>query len=554
VSSQILRTPLPAPPLPSGRPRLVLAGFMGTGKSEAGRRAALALSLPFVDLDEVLERRLEMPVGAIFARHGEVGFREAERKAMADAARLSGTVIAVGGGAVLSRDAFARLAQGAAVVTLTCDPEVILLRVKEGPDRPLLQPDPPARIMALMRERAEAYRSLGDPLDTTTLDPAQAGVLVAARYSAPFGGLIRIEVAGADGLYPVMIGNGAIGMAGEEMARILPRATRAAIVTDDSIPAALAARVSRSLEGAGLSITPAIVVPPGERAKSLDTAAMVWRRFQDEGLEPSDVVVAVGGGATLDVVGFAAATFARGVALVNIPTTLLAMVDASLGGKVGIDHDGIKNKLGSFHHPALVVADPSTLGTLPPRFLRAGLSEIIKAGILASPLLLDVLEELPLTDGMPPHLTWIIEQSVRIKAAYVAADPRDGELRHSLNLGHTFAHAIEAASGYEVLHGEAVAIGLVAAARLGARAGVTDPALEGRIERLMSRLGLPARPDIELDRGRVLSAMSSDKKRRSGRDVFVLPAQGGGAELLEGDLAEEALEALLPHVMEGSAQ
>jgi 3-dehydroquinate synthetase len=215
------------------------------------------------------------------------------------------------------------------------------------------------------------------------------------------------------------------------------------------------------------------------------------------------------------------------------------MVDASLGGKVAIDHAGAKNLVGSFHPPALVIADPAVLATLPDRELRTGFAEIVKAAVLASPLLLDFLE----TQDPMTRLEWLVEQGVRIKAGYVAADPRDRGVRHSLNLGHTFAHAIESASGYEVSHGEAVSIGLVAAARLGASHGVTDVALSERLQGILERQGLPIAPRSKLDPDSLLAAMAADKKRRSGETVFVVPSEGG-ATLLEGIDAAEAITLL----------
>jgi 3-dehydroquinate synthetase len=260
------------------------------------------------------------------------------------------------------------------------------------------------------------------------------------------------------------------------------------------------------------------------------------------------VVVAVGGGTLTDVAGFAAATYLRGVALANIPTTLLAMVDASLGGKTSIDHGGRKNVVGAFHEPVLTVADTTLLGPLPIRLIREGMAEVVKAAVIASPLLFELLEQdarRVLTD--PALLAWVVEQAVRIKAAYVSADPRDRHLRHSLNLGHTFAHAIESATAYATTHGEAVAVGLVAAARLGAALGVTDPALSTRLGALLTRLGLRVTVPEGVGPKELLQAMSADKKRRSGHAVFVIPALGG-VELVEDPPAAAILDALRPEV------
>jgi 3-dehydroquinate synthase len=298
--------------------------------------------------------------------------------------------------------------------------------------------------------------------------------------------------------------------------------------------------VADSISSAGLTVV-RLTLPPGEDAKSLTALGDLLTGLREQGIEPTDVVVSVGGGAALDAGGFAAATYARGISLVNVPTTLLAMVDASLGGKVAIDHAGAKNLVGSFHPPALVIADPAVLATLPDRELRTGFAEIVKAAVLASPLLLDFLED---QDPMTV-LEWLVEQGVRIKAGYVAADPRDRGVRHSLNLGHTFAHAIESASGYEVSHGEAVSIGLVAAARLGASHGVTDPGTEQALRSVLEKLGLPVAPPPGLDQDALVDAMAADKKRRSGSAVFVAPAPGGAA-LLEGIEPREAVSFLAP--------
>lgn len=558
------RTDLPAPPLPPGRPLLVVTGFMGTGKTEAGRRAARLLGLPFVDLDEVVARRAGRPVPEVFALEAEEGFRRRERQAVLEAARLSGAVVATGGGAPLHRASFGELARAGRVVVLEAHPEELerRLALPEFAGRPLLWPDPRARIRALLAERAPVYAAVGEPLDTSGLGPEEVAHRLAARYPGPSRGLLRVEVAGPGGPYPVLVGPGALASLASELTGLLRPGAPVAVVADGTVEDTVGREVAELLVGAGLEVRLRVGLPPGEEAKSVSVVAGLWERFARAGLDRTGVVVAVGGGAALDTAGFAAATYARGVRLVNVPTTLLAMVDASVGGKVGIDHAGVKNLVGAFHHPALVVADPLVLRTLPGRALRWGLAECVKAAVLASPLVLEVLEEgagslaeAGPEEGRGSHpdgdrarerlatLAWVVEQAVRIKAAYVAADPEDRELRHSLNLGHTFGHGIEAATGYAVPHGEAVAVGLLAAARLGARAGVADPALEARLRRLLQALDLPTTPPEGLDPGRVAAAMAGDKKRRAGRMVFVVPAPGGAALLHDVPL-EEALDVL----------
>jgi shikimate kinase/3-dehydroquinate synthase len=546
--------PLPAPPPARGRPLLVLTGFMGTGKTTAGRLAADALGLPFFDNDPLVEARGGAPIPEIFQSRGEAAFRELERGIVVDAARLSAAVVATGGGAPLHRESFTRLAEGNEVVVLAADEAELARRLPSPDGRPLLHPDPATRIPELMAERAPAYAAAGPAVDTTGLSPEQTAKELVERYRnrVPPEEPAHIEVRGGSRPYPVVVGNGAVSDLDRLVRDAVPDAMRMALVVDREAPMEHVLGppqppAQRGPGGPGLDGFEVFIVdiPAGEEAKTVDMANKLWRGFRGFGLEPTDVVVAVGGGTTLDVAGFAAATYARGVALVNVPTTLLAMVDASLGGKVGIDHAGAKNLVGAFHDPRLVVVDPELLASLPAATLRAGMSEVIKAAMLASPLFFEWLETAPMTDGVPDNLEWVIEQAVRIKAGYVGVDPRDEGPRKSLNLGHTFAHAVEAASGYAVSHGEAVAVGLVAAARLGTRTGHTDPDVETRLTKLLDRLGLPVAAPMDLEVAALLDAMTADKKRRGGRAAFVVPA-ADGAVLLEGIDPGQAVTSLIP--------
>jgi shikimate kinase / 3-dehydroquinate synthase len=535
------RHDLPAPRLPAGRPNLVVTGFMGTGKTTSGREAAGLLGLPFVDLDEIIVRRAGRSIPEIFESDGEPAFRAMERAAVADAARLSGCVIATGGGAVLDAESFGRLAESGAVAVLTGEPDELARRLSGGAGRPLLDAEEPARVSELLTERSTAYGRAGIQLDTTGRSAADVAAQLVALYNAHRDGRagVRIAVSGPDGPYPVVVGEGVLGSAGQEVHAVLPSAHLAVVVADGSVDASLGTSVAASLSSAGLRVE-RVALPPGESAKTLDVVAGVWRRLVELGVDRTSVVVAVGGGAALDAAGFAAATFARGVNLVNVPTTLLAMADASVGGKTAIDHGGAKNSVGAFHHPRLVLASSAALTTLPTRDLRAGFAEVVKMAATASPLVLDILERVP-ADGAvwtADDLAGIVEQAVRMKAGYVAEDAEDAGLRHTLNFGHTIAHGVEAASGYEVSHGEAVAIGVVAEARFGESMNVTPEGTAARIEALLTRLGLPTVPPGALDRNTILAAMGSDKKRRAGRTVVVVPTPGGATLLEDVDPAE----------------
>jgi shikimate kinase / 3-dehydroquinate synthase len=537
---------LPVPPLPAGRPRLVVTGFMGTGKTTSGSAAASRLGLPFFDLDRVLEARAGMSISALFDERGEEGLRLVEGRALADAARLSGTVVATGGGAVTG-ERWDALAAGSEVAVLTAEPAELLRRLDGVGDRPLLDGDVEERMYELLRRRAPAYAGAGRPLDTTRLTIDEVGAELALRYLAASGRTVRIAVRTPDGERPFVLGHGALDCLGEELGAVLPDCRAAVLVFDPSVREA-AGRAGDSLRAAGIDVLGSIPLPSGEAAKDPATLAALWAAFAEAGLERTGAIVAVGGGAALDAAGFAAATFARGVALVNVPTTVLAMVDASLGGKVALDHAGVKNLAGAFHHPQLVVADPSVLASLPERAYRAGLAEAAKAFMLASPLALEAIPSLQLDDPTSADLVWAMEQAVRIKAAYVAEDPFDRGVRHALNLGHTFAHALESATGYGMLHGEAVAVGLVAAARLGVARGSSPAGLPDRYAAALATLGLPVEPPDGLDPDALVGAMGADKKRAGGRLRFVLPAEDG-AELVDDVTAEIALDALFDRTL-----
>jgi 3-dehydroquinate synthase len=287
-----------------------------------------------------------------------------------------------------------------------------------------------------------------------------------------------------------------------------------------------------------------MTIEEGERAKSLSTVARLYREFLGSGLERSDLVVALGGGMVGDTAGFAAATYMRGVQSATVPTTLLAMVDSSIGGKTGVNLPEGKNLVGAFKQPSAVLVDPSLLATLPDEQLRAGLSEVVKASLIADIGLLELLE----ADGL--HLaadTWwwsrVVQSAASVKAVIVSEDPEERGGRLALNLGHTFAHSLETASDHAINHGNAVAIGLAAACRLSSRLGLTDAKLGDRVEGLLASFGLPV-TYTGLAPSTVVEAMASDKKRRGGELRFVLPVRLGEVRVIDGVPAAEVTAVL----------
>jgi 3-dehydroquinate synthase len=338
----------------------------------------------------------------------------------------------------------------------------------------------------------------------------------------------EIKVGTGAGAYPVLVGRGLLAKTGRILRARLGSA-RLFVVTSAPVGRRYAPALMASIRRAGLRAR-VLTIPDGERAKTWGEAGRLLRRLARAGAGRDDVIVALGGGTVGDLAGFAAAVYARGIRCAQVPTTLLAQVDSSLGGKTGVDLPEGKNLAGAFHRPAVVISDPGLLSTLPASQVRSGLAEAVKHGVISSAALFSWMERnaAVLAAGDIVALERAVLESVRIKAAVVTRDEKESGERMILNFGHTAAHALEAAGGFRRLsHGAAVAIGMVAAARLSVLLGACPESVPARIGSLLRSLGLPIRPPAELDRAKVISAMAVDKKRRHGRLRVVLTRRIG---------------------------
>jgi 3-dehydroquinate synthase len=332
--------------------------------------------------------------------------------------------------------------------------------------------------------------------------------------------------------YDIVVERGGLGTVGGRLSRMRVGA-RAALISAPGIFRLYGKRVTESLEAAGMTAT-AVEVPDGEAAKTLAVAEQCWNALLDAGLDRTSTVLSLGGGAIGDVAGFVAATYMRGMHLVHLPTTVVAQVDAAIGGKTAIDHPRAKNLVGAFHQPRLVVVDPETLTTLPEREFRSGLAEVIKHGIVLDAAYFADVETsaVSLLAREPATLERLIGGSCRLKARVVEQDEREAELRQVLNYGHTIGHALEAASRYQRwTHGEAVSLGIVAEARLAERLGLAKHPTVERQERLLAAVGLPTHA-TDIDADAVLAAIGRDKKARDGRVPFVLAPEIGAFRLV----------------------
>jgi 3-dehydroquinate synthetase/shikimate kinase len=459
---------------------LALAGFMGSGKTRLGAEVASRLQRRFVDLDREIESRTGARIAELFASRGEGGFREVEEDVASDVLRTGEPlVVALGGGAVLSERTRAELAARAFTVLIDVEPEIAWSRVA-GSERPLAQDE--SAFHALHRERQPLYEAVAD---ARARDPE--GIVLAAAG-------VHVEVGAVDDLEALVPGDGEVEL-----------------VVDAYVAGIHGVRAQVAL---GSRDVASHEVPAGEAAKTGSVLERLWGSLS---IGRDGAIVALGGGSTTDVAGFAAATSMRGVAWTAVPTTLVGQVDAGIGGKTAIDLPGAKNVVGAFHWPARVVCDPSLLTTLPDAERRNGLAEIVKTGLLAGE---------PVWERAEPDQ---VRTCAAFKSAVCLADPHDRGPRTQLNLGHTFAHALEAAAGYALPHGRAVSLGLLAALRLSGRPDE---------ERLVAELLAPE--PVAVDPEAAWAAFARDKKARLGTPRLVLLDAPGrprwGVEVPEADL------------------
>jgi len=523
--------------------RVVLVGLSGTGKSTICREVASRLSWQAMDIDTLIEDRAGKSIAAIFATDGEDVFRAIERELLSECLALERVVIATGGGAVVREEVWtADLLTGSTtlVVHLDATSDVIVKRLYaqaevdgSKAERPLLaEGSPLTRIDAQRRERNPFYRRADISLEVggRTIDAIAHDLveLVTLAVGIPS----RVELTTTSSPSRIDVGPGIRRFVGSTIRDRWPRAGRVWVCVDENLRAALGEDILTILGLEGLDAC-VLGVPPGETSKTVGGVTRLWDWLLESGVDRSDVLVAFGGGVVGDLVGFAAATVLRGIGFVQVPSTLLSMVDSSVGGKTGVNHSTGKNLIGSFYQPARVIVDTDLLDTLPDREFRSGWAEVIKHGVIESStpngeggLLLDILERNAeaLLRKKVPLLPWVIRLNISLKAAVVEADEREANMRAILNFGHTIGHGIEA-SGYRLFHGEAVAVGMVAALHIAVRTGRLDETQAQRIVRLIDAFGLPT--SAIADPAAVRLHMTHDKKKSGGKQLWVLPAIDG---------------------------
>jgi len=522
---------------------LVLYGPPAVGKSVVGKELAAKLNRKFFDSDSLIETRAGKSIAQIFETQGEEEFRRIEAEVCAELAKHGDAVIALGGGALVNEQTRAMLQQNGVILCLRADVDVLVARVGQVdnlPNRPLradvgqvvnLSNRPllagensREKLEALLAKRQALYDSFPLQLNTSNKNVSDVAKEILAQLETK---TLSLKTTAME--HDIVIGYGMLN----DLPKLLAERNLNGslfIVTDEN--------VAKSLQPPALSHQPLIVVRAGEAYKNLETIQKLYDEFLKHDLDRGSIVVAVGGGVIGDMAGFAAATFMRGLRWVNVPTTLLSMVDASIGGKTGVDLPQGKNLVGAFHAPSLVIIDPLMLNTLPRREYNAGMAEVIKHGIICDVSLFEALET-GTGFGSPAQ----IAQALQVKIEVVQRDPFEKGERAILNVGHTIGHGVELASRFELRHGEAIAIGLIAEARLAEQIGIAESGLADRIEKVIQKWQLPTRFDGDPEDVRAL--MQSDKKKSRGKLKFALPKKIG-----EAVWGVEVEEAVLREVLE----
>lgn len=532
---------------------LYLVGAMGSGKTTVGELVAQRLGMFFTDLDRDVEWMAGQTIAELFAQRGEEAFRRLEHEALARTIVMIDIVVATGGGAVLREDNRALMRRKGWVIYLRASPETLWRRLQHTTDRPLLRTESPYEtLQAIAQQREPLYQEADWVIDTDALRPEEvADAIVRAFKPTPDAPLIISVLPNQPHEYPVLVAPGVTTRAVQAiLQRIQP--TRVAILTHPKLRG-YADPLHAGFTQNGVPVH-LITLPSGERVKSLRAAERLYAQLLEVGCDRGSLLVIVGGGVLGDLGGFVAATYMRGIPYVQIPTTLLAQVDSSVGGKVAVDLPQGKNLVGAFHQPLMTLVDPETLRTLPLRHWRNGFAEMLKYGAALQVGLWRRLQtmlgqgvlELRRVRKAPNLWTLPIARCISLKAQVVSDDERDLSGRRALlNFGHTVGHAIEAALGYRGwLHGEAIAAGMVAEAEIGRILSVTPPEVADELRETIAQAGLPTRLPAGVEADTLLAHMRHDKKRAGDAQSIVLLEAIGNARLVPNIPTEAIREAL----------
>ena len=534
------------PSMVSLKKNIILTGFSGTGKTAVGTIVAQILDWKFVDTDNYISRLTGKTIQKIFSEDGENNFRELERRALLKICSGENQVIATGGGAFIDPSNQELLLTKGLVVTLEARPETILIRLNaqeqrnDEERRPLLGTGDKLNRIRELKAKRQIYYDASDSVihtDLLTAEQTAAGVInawkscaIKTNKSDGFGDSIAAIVEHEAGAYPVKVEWGLLERLGESLINFGVEGP-VYIISDNQVFHLYGRKIQRVLHDAGIEAH-SFIFTAGEQSKTLATAESIYKWLIERRAERNHAILAVGGGVAGDLGGFVAATFLRGIPFIQVPTSMAAMVDASIGGKVAVNVPEGKNMIGSFYQPKMVLADPETLSTLDNRGLSEGWAEAIKHGFIRDQNLVEIFEDnVDALGSLDPDIsTSVIRRSIQIKADVVSNDEKEKlGIRILLNYGHTVGHALEVASSYgKYLHGEGVSIGMMAAAEISCKMGMISKDVVGRQEHILRQFNLPT-VARQVNLSTLARAMQLDKKNEKGSVRWVLLREVGHA-------------------------
>jgi len=518
--------------------RLYLGGFMAAGKTSVGSKLSEMTGLPFLDTDDLVEAMAGMSVAEIFANYGEPHFRQLEKRALDETFKLKNVIVGLGGGVLVNPEHKAKIFANGTLIMLDAAVKTIIERASRQPGkRPLLKED---NVAELLDKRREAYKDAHlrvstdeifiDQVASIIIDNLGKDIIQPERTSRGNYEIVRAKT--KKGIsYPIVIGRGILTSCddiNDILDTIADKHSGAPFVISDPLSFTLFSRQIKKISGTHL-------LPRGEEGKTLDQVSLIYEKFARHNIDRKGLILAIGGGCVGDAAGFAASTWMRGIDVVQIPTTLIAQVDSSIGGKTAVDLPQGKNLVGTFHQPCCVIVDVNCLLSLPDDEFRQGMAEVIKYGLGEDREFFRWLSEnrKSVLEREPEALLKMVKRCIELKVSVVGEDERETSgARTRLNLGHTVAHGLEACSNYsEIKHGDAVAIGLVVAANLAVMLGTCQRDILAELKDLLEYFGLPTRPYKVFDEA--LPFMQRDKKFISGKPTMVLPREGKKCEVKE---------------------
>lgn len=545
--------------------RLFLVGMSGSGKSTIGAMVAERLGWTLVDMDDRIEQMEGRKIPEIFEQDGEPAFRALEAALLTELLQQSEIVVSTGGGATSNDAAQERIqaSAGTLSVWLHADAEELWQRVHAHEDdsrtteRPMLAADDPlTKMRSLLIDRA-AYYGAADvtvPVGSRPAERTAADVTELVNLANGVPSEVNLDTGKVQSW--ISVGEGISETLPAVIAEHWPKAQAIWLGVDANVASAHREWLEQLEDTFDIPLH-LHEISSGESSKSLATYGELLDWMLEGGAQRGDVAVAFGGGVVGDLMGFAAATVLRGIGLVQMPTTLLSMVDSSVGGKTGINHSTGKNLIGAFYQPPVVLVDPRFLQSMPPRQLRSGFGEVIKHGVIQAStpggengFLTEVLRlnTAGLLELREPLTSWVLRQNISLKASVVAEDEREANLRQILNFGHTIGHGIEAA-GYQLLHGEAIAVGMLAASQIAVTRGDVPQAWVDGLRELVSAFSLPV--DAVAQRAEILDKMRSDKKKSAGKQNWVIPLADGGVHITN-DVDDLTVEKAIDSVLSGT--